>query len=215
MSETTHGSDQTNWNVEYEIAAPVRIRDPVAEALAVLAPGEPFVISYADVVKEAGHSCPTASGAFRIAQFGLAELYPNPDEYPVRGDIEVTTSGPKSDSTYGVMSRIVSYVTGAAEKDGFGGLAGGYGNRKDRLHFGDSDTVDPTFTFARTDTDDTVQVTYHVSKVPDAGPAMQYLRKLIDGTATDEERAAFAEAWHGRVQTVLTDDDLFTVTRME
>lgn len=67
----------------------------------------------------------------------------------------------------------------------------------------------------RTDTDNAVQVTYHVSEVPVAGPATQYLGKLIDGTATDEEREAFANAWHGRVQAVLTDDDLFTVTRVE
>lgn len=171
------------------------------------------MISYADVVKEAGHSCPTASGAFRIVQLGLAELYPN--EYPVRGDIDVIAGGPKSDATYGVMSRIVSYITGAAEEDGFGGLAGGYGDRKHHLHFGDADTVDPTFTFQRTDTDDAVQVTHHVGDVPAAGPATQYLEKLIDGTATDEGRTVFAEAWHGRVHTVLTDDDLFTITQLE
>lgn len=213
MNETTHQSDQTNWNVEYENVEPIRVRDPVAEALTVTGPGEPFVISYADVVKAAGHSCPTASGAFRIAQLGLAELYP--DGYPVRGDVEVTAGGSKDDPTYGVMSRIVSYVTGAAEADGFGGLAGGYGDRKHHLHFGDADGSDPSFTFKRTDTGDVVQVVYHVTEVPDAGPATQYLSKLIDGTATDEERAAFADAWHGRVQTVLTDDDLFTVSRTE
>ncbi|WP_458189648.1 hypothetical protein [Haladaptatus sp. NG-WS-4] len=213
MNETTYQSDLTNWNVEYEDVEPIRIRDPVAEALTVLEPGEPFVISYADVVKEAGHSCPTASGAFRIIQLGLAALYP--DEYPVRGDVEVTTGGPKSDATYGVMSRIISYVTGAAEEDGFGGLTGGYGDRKHHLHFQNADEAEPTFTFERTDTDDVVQVTYHVGNVPSAGPTTQYLEKLIDGTATDEERTAFAEAWHGRVRVVLTDDDLFTVTQVE
>ncbi|GAB3670426.1 hypothetical protein [Halopiger thermotolerans] len=215
MSEHTRDRDRTNWNIEYENVDPIRIRDPVAEALAVLKPGEPFVISYADVVTEAGHSCPTASGAFRIAQLGLGELYPDPDEYPVRGDVEATAGGPKSDATYGVMSRIVSFVTGAAEEDGFGGLADGYGDRKRLLHFGDADATDPTFTFERTDTGEAVRVTYHVGDVPGPGPAAQYLEKLIDGTATDEERAAFAEAWHGRVRTVLTDDDLFTVERVE
>lgn len=214
MSEPTNRNDQTNWNVEYETVDPIRIRDPVAEALTVLEPGEPFVISYADVVKAAGHSCPTASGAFRIAQLGLAGLYPGPDEYPVRGDVEVTAGGPKADATYGVMSRIVSYVTGAAEEDGFGGLAGGCGDRRHHLHFGDADAAEPTFTFERTDTDDAVRVTYHVGDVPGAGPVTQYLESLIDGTATDEERATFAEAWHGRVSTVLTDDDLFTVTEV-
>lgn len=215
MTELTHENDRTNWNVEYEDVEPIRIRDPVAEALAVLEPGKPFVISYADVVKEAGHSCPTAAGAFRIAQLGLNDLYRDSNEYPVRSDVEVTAGGPRDEPTHGVMSRIVSYITGAAEEDGFGGLAGGYGDRKHQLHFSDSDEVDPRFTFKRTDTGDAVQVTYHVERVPEAGPGTQYLGKLIDGTATNEERAAFAEAWHGRVQTILTDDDLFTVTPVE
>jgi len=38
------------------------------------------------------------------------------------------------------MSRIISFVTGATEDDGFGGLAGGYGGRCDLLHF---DAFDP------------------------------------------------------------------------
>ncbi len=179
--------------------------------LTVLEPGEPFVISYADVVKIAGHSCPTASGAYRIVQLGLDALYP--DGYPVRGDVDVLAGGPKDDPTYGVMARLVSYVVGAAEEDGFGGLAGGYGSRKDLLRFGDIKEDGPTFVFTRTDTNESVRVTYHVGDVPEAGGAGRYLQKLLDETATVAEREAFSEAWHGRVGTVLTDDDLFTVER--
>lgn len=232
-SETTHADDsaadqrtehrQTAWQVSYDDVTLIRIRDPVAEALCVLDPGEPFVIGYEDAVMAAGHSCPTAAGAYRITQLGLEALYPDatdtgdgdPQALPVRGDIEVLAGGPKSDSTYGVMSRIVSYVTGAAEEDGFAGLAGGHGNRKDHLHFGDLDTVDPTFRFHRRDTGDTVEVRYHVGDVPGAGPATQHLPKLIDGTATPEQREAFASAWHARVETVLTEDGLFTVRSVD
>jgi hypothetical protein len=66
---------------------------------------------------------------------------------------------------------------------------------------------------SRGDTDESVRITYRVADVPDAGPATRYLPKLIDGTATSSEREAFAEAWHGRVRAVLTDDDLFAVER--
>ncbi|MFB6184816.1 MAG: FmdE family protein [Haloarculaceae archaeon] len=201
--------DRTNWRTVYENVDPIRIRDPVAEALAVLDPGDSFVIDYADVVTAAGHSCPTAAGAYRITQLGLDALYPDGD--PVRSDIEVTAGGPRDDPTYGVMARLVSYVTGAAGVDGFGGLAGGYGGRDGLLHFEDEPATEPTVEFRRTDTGDVVRVTYHVGDVPDAGPATRYLPKLLDGTATAEERDAFAEAWHGRVRTVLTDDDLFAV----
>ena len=211
MNQTHTHTDRTNWHVAYENVEPIHIRDPVAEALTVLEPGEPFVIDYADVVKAAGHSCPTASGAYRIVALGLDALYP--DEHPIRGDINAVAGGPKTDPTYGVMSRIVSYVTGAAEDDGFGGLTGGYGGRQNLLRFGDIERDGPTFGFERIDTGESVHVTYHVADVPDAGPGVEFLQNLTDGTATVEEREAFSDAWHGRVSTVLTDDDLFTVHR--
>jgi formylmethanofuran dehydrogenase subunit E len=208
-SQTDETQTETHWNVEYDVE-PIRIRDPVAEALAVLDPEQPFVVTYEDVVKAAGHSCPTAAGGFRIAQLGLDALYPNTD--PVRSDVEVHAGGPRDDPSYGVLSRIISYVTGAAEEDGFGGLAGGHGDRRHLLHFGDDGGgAEPSFVFERTDTEDAVRVTYHVSRIPDAGDAVEYLPKLVQGTATSEERAAFREDWHARVRTVLHDDGLFTV----
>ncbi|EMA14135.1 hypothetical protein [Haloarcula amylolytica] len=201
---------RTNWQVNYDVD-PIEIRDPVAEALGVLEPGEPFIITYRDAVKEAGHSCPTASGAYRIVQLGLDALYP--DDYPVRSEIEVQAAGPRDDAAYGTMSRIISYVTGATEEDGFSGLAGGYGGRRDLLRFDmfDPGTAEPTFRFRRTDTDETIEVTYHVSDVPDGGPVIGNLQGILDGSASDHQRAAFADAWHRRVQVVLRDDSLFSV----
>jgi len=210
----TQSRTETNWAVEYDVE-PIRIRDPVAEALVVLEPGEPFVITYRDIVKEAGHSCPTASGAYRITQLGLDALYP--EDLPVRSDIEVLAPEPRDDATYGVMSRIISYITGAAQVDGFGGLGNGVGNRRELLAFDafDAETAEPTFRFRRTDTAKTVEVIYHVSDVPDGGPAMGNLRRILDGIADEDERELFAEAWHGRARNVLSDDSLFTVTTVD
>ncbi|MFB6146805.1 MAG: hypothetical protein ABEJ08_03885, partial [Halobacteriaceae archaeon] len=157
----------------------------------------------------------TASGAYRIAQLGLDALYP--DDLPVRSEVEVLAAGPRDDATYGVMGRLISYVTGAAEEDGFGGLAGGYGDRQNMLTFDafEPDSAAPTFRFRRTDTDETVEVTYHVGDVPDGGPALGNLQQIIDGTAGEDDRELFAEVWHGRVQRVLSDDSLFTVTTVD
>lgn len=201
---------ETNWAVEYDVE-PIRIRDPVAEALAVLEPGTPFVITYTDVVKAAGHSCPTAAGAYRITQLGLDALYT--DDYPVRSDIEVLAAGARSDGSYGVMGQLISYVTGAAQEDGFGGLGRGYGDRKNLLTFEafEPDEADPTFRFRRIDTDETVEVSYHITEVPDGGPALNNLQRIIDNKADDEDRAAFAEAWHGRVRAVLSGESLFSL----
>ena len=208
---TNNGDDPaTDWAVHYDVE-PVRIRDPVAEALTVLDPGEPFVITYADVVKAAGHSCPTAAGAYRLTQLGLDALYP--EALPVRSEVEVVAAGPREDATYGVMGRLVSFVTGVAGADGFGGLAGGHGGRRNTLTFDgfDPETPDPTFRFRRTDAGETVEVTYRVGAVPDGGPAVGNLRRIVEGVASESERAAFAEAWHGRIRTVLADDALFAV----
>jgi hypothetical protein len=40
---------------------------------------------------------------------------------------------------------------------------------------------------------------------------MGALQQILDGSATAEQRDAFEDAWHGRVQAVLSDDSLFTV----
>jgi len=78
-----------------------------------------------------------------------------------------------------------------------------------------SDGADPAFRFRRTDTDETVEVTYHVGDVPDGGPALGSLQQIIDGTASEDDRELFADVWHGRVRSVLSDDSLFTVTTVE
>lgn len=62
---------------------------------------------------------------------------------------------------------------------------------------------------------ESIEVTYHVSDVPDSGPAFGPLQRIIDGTASEEDRELFAEAWHGRVQKVRSDDSLFSVTSVE
>lgn len=206
-------STVTEWAIDYDVE-PIKIRDPAAEALTVLEPGHPFVVTYRDVVKAAGHSCPTASGAYRITQRGLEALYP--DDYPIRGEVAVLAAGPRDDPVYGVMSRIISYITGAAGDDGFGGLGDGVGDRRDLLRFDAfvPENEGPTFRFRRTDTEETITVTYHVGDVPDGGPAMGKLKSILDESASTKDRQAFAEAWHGRVQRVLQDDSLFSVAQL-
>lgn len=203
------GQTPVTWRQSSDDLDPILIRDPIAEVLGVLPDGEPFEISYVDVVRIAGHSCPAAAGAFRITETGLAALYP--DDRPVRSRVAVQAGGTRDDHPTGVIARLVSYVTGAAGPDGFGGLGKGFGGRADLLTYDDRPGEGVRFAFQRTDTDEAVEVVYHLDDVPSLGPAAGHLPDVIDGTATRDERDEFERAWHARVDAVLTDDDLFAV----
>jgi hypothetical protein len=205
-------ADRGGWpeSVAYDLERdPIRVRDPVAETLGVCRPGQPFEISYADVVKLAGHSCPATAGSYRIAEAGLDALYP--DSTPVRGDVSVLARGPPDDHRYGVTSRVVSYVTGAEDERGFDGLAGGFGGRREHLQYEDSPTTPITYVLERADTGQSATVEYHLDDLPPLGEARSLLPAVVDGTVTDAERVAFLEAWHDRVRTALSGDQYVSV----
>ena len=112
-----------------------------------------------------------------------------------------------------MTARLVSYVTGAAGEDGFAGLVGGHGARNGLLTYGNSDLEGTLVEFTRTDTDETASVVFRSSALPAVGPAARHLPDLIDRTATDEERAAFATAWHDRVERILRGEEYVFVDR--
>lgn len=58
---------------------------------------------------------------------------------------------------------------------------------------------------------ESVEVTSHVSEVPDGGPSIGALQQILDGSVTAEQRDWVSDTWHGRVEAVLSDDSLFTV----
>ncbi|MFB6093957.1 MAG: hypothetical protein ABEJ77_03345 [Halanaeroarchaeum sp.] len=206
-------TDTDSWRRSFDAVDPIRVRDPVAEALGVLPPGEPFAVEYADVVTVAGHSCPAAAGAFRVAETGLDALYP--DALPVRSEVAVQVGGAREDHPIGVIGRLLSVVTGAAGEDGFRGLADGYGGRENMLGYAERGGEGLRFAFQRTDTDRAVEVAYDIEAVPDLGPAKAHLPEILEGTADEDDREAFEAAWHGRVEAVLTGDDLFATEQVE
>ena len=74
-----------NYPKFYETIESIKVRDPLSEALGAFENGE-YAFSYIDVVKSAGHSCPTVAGAYIITLEGLKVLYT--DILPVRGNIK-------------------------------------------------------------------------------------------------------------------------------
>jgi len=188
---------------------PLTLRDPLAETLGA-ALGGIMVYRYEDVVRLAGHSCPTVAGAWLMARHGLAALYP--EDLPERGGIRVELRGALDAGTTGVVGSVLGFLTGAAGEGGFKGLGGRHG-RRNLLAYGVEMPDEVRFT--RLDTGASVGVDYHPERVPPAPEMAPLLARVVGGTAAAEEREAFARLWQDRVRRILvdqaTDPDLVVV----
>ncbi len=185
----------------YDQVETITLYDPLAEILGSFEKGE-ITFSYLQVVQIAGHSCPTVGGAYLMTLKALQTLYP--DTLPVRGEIKVSFKESLEDGVAGVISNVISNITGATDKSGFKGLGGKFA-RHSLMDFEAQISANARFT--RTDTDESVDVFYNPQSVP-ANPNMQpLLQKTMQKTATDEERKLFGSYWQERVKEILTNYD--------
>lgn len=207
---------QTRWKQPfYEETEPIKLREPLAEFLGAINKDEEFIFTYADVVKMAGHSCPSVSGAYKITQKALKALYGN--ETPRRGEISVKILGDVDHGANGPMSQVISLITGAAPETGFSGLGQRFG-RKNKLTFDGKNEEANTFVFTRDDNGKSVKVIYHPQRIPQAREDLSgLLAKCVVGTASKKERQKFQEIWQSGVKAVLCEEveGLFEVKETE
>jgi formylmethanofuran dehydrogenase subunit E len=198
--------EQTKFNKSFfDSVEPIKMKDPLAVALGAMDKNEPFVFTYTDAVKLAGHSCPAVSGAYKLTQVALKSLYGN--ETPVRGQIKVTFKGGVGSKVNGPISQVVTLITGASGETGFKGLGGGRYNRQNLLSFDETKEADEdavcTVIFERMDNKKKIEISYNNSMLP-ANPKMGDLMPLaVTGKGTDAEIREFGELWHERVKAVL------------
>ncbi len=203
----TKGEKKMNKRFYDEVEA-IKMRDPFAVALGVLAKDDVFIYKYEDAVKLAGHSCLAVSGAYRLTQVALKNIYG--DEISVRGEIEVTFRGSVEHGANGPISQVVTLITGAAADNGFHGLGGVKFKRSNLLKF-DKNNLPPagsicSVIFHRADTGKSVEITYRNDMLP-GNPKMGALMPLaISGTGSAEEINEFGDMWNDRVRMVLLDD---------
>ena len=186
---------------------PIRLREPFAETLGVFTK-EDTVLEYTfvDVVKLAGHACPTTAGAYLCCLEALKALYP--DDIPVRGDISITIYGEPDEGVYGVISQVFGLLTGAAPTSGFRGLGHRF-KRKDLLTFYPQ-KIEPNalcFEFQRSDADQYVLVKFYPHKIPfpdeNSKRLAALLEKVIWEAAKEEERKEFQDLWMSKVENML------------
>ena len=179
---------------------PIKLQDPLADLLGAFENGE-YEISYLEVVKGAGHSCPTVAGAYLMTQHALKALYP--DSRAVRGDIEVFFKEDLEDGVTGVIGNVISYITGATDKSGFKGLGGKFA-RHSLMHFG-SDIDSANVRFCVKSSGKYVDVFYDPSSIP-ADPSMQPLMQhIMQGLASKEEKKKFGKLWQKRVADIFAN----------
>ena len=186
----------------YDNVESIKLYDPLADILGAYENGE-YEITYNEVVKSAGHSCPTVAGAYLMAEAALKELYG--EKRAVRGDIEVYFKESLEEGVAGVIGNVISHITGATGKSGFKGL-GGRSPRHSLMFYG-AEIGSASARFISKSMNKTIDIFYDHSSIP-ADPKMQPLmQKVVQSTATKEEEKLFGELWQRRVELLFANKD--------
>ena len=182
----------------FDAVPAIAVVDALAETLGA-ADGGVIEYRYVDAVKLAGHSCPTVAGAWLMTRAALRRLYPG--ETPRRGEIRVELRQAIDEGVAGVVASVAGLVTGAAHEGGFKGLAGRFA-RQGLLRFGVPMSGEIRFT--RVDNGRSVELSHQPQGVPRPAGLSELLRDALGPHASPAMRRAFADAWQGWVQAILT-----------
>ncbi len=158
--------------------------------------------SYLDVVKSAGHSCPTVAGAYLMAQMGLKALYLG--EIPQRGEIFVSFSEDCAEGVAGVIANVFTQITGATEKFGFKGIGGNF-VRHDLMKF--NDIISSSVKLQRLDTGKSIEVVYNPSVINTNSLQSQLMEKILKKTATQDDKILFGKIWQEKVADIFKNKD--------
>ena len=179
----------------------IKVKDPLSEVLGAFDAGE-YEFSYLDVVKAAGHSCPTVAGAYIITDEALKVLFP--EGRALRGGVKVEFEESLEEGVAGVIGNVISQITGATDKSGFKGLQGQFA-RHSLMKF--NADISSSARFTRVDNAKSVDVTYNPESVKPNPKMMQLMQKLGSGSATAAEVKEFGELWQDRVKRIFENRD--------
>ena len=175
----------------------IKLRDDLASFLGAFEDGI-IEFSYLDIVKSAGHSCPTVLGAYLMTLKGLEALYKN--EVPKRGEIIVEFKESQIAGVAGAIGNVIMNITGAATNNGFKGISGKY-DRNHLMKF-EQDINSANVRFTRVDTLKSIDVFYDASSVKPHEDMNFLMQKSLQGNASNEEKKEFAKLWQQRVEDI-------------
>ncbi len=188
-----------NYPIFFDKVETITLFDPLSQVLGSFDDGK-ITFTYKDIVKLAGHSCPTVGGAYLMTLRALESLYT--DSLPVRGQIKVEFKEDEKEGVAGVIGNVISDITGATHTSGFKGLNGNFA-RHSLMFF--NAQIDSSARFTRTDTGKSVDVYYNPNTVPPSPQMKPLMQKVMTQTATPDEIKAFGELWQARVEKILCE----------
>ena len=188
-----------NYPVFFNKAKTIKLKDTLSDFLGTFEDGI-IEYSYLEIVKAAGHSCPTVAGAYMMCAKALEKLYP--DSLPIRGQIKIEFKNDITEGVTGVISNVISQITGATDKTGFKGIAGNFVRHSLLSYNAD---INGLIKFSRIDNNMSVEVSYNPIIPPK--PEMQILmQKTLSNNASEKEKKEFGELWQQRVKEILIDN---------
>lgn len=179
----------------------IKVQDPLSNVLGAFDMGI-YEFSYLDVVKSAGHSCPTVAGAYLMTLMALKALYD--DELAVRGNIKVEFKEALEDGVAGVIGNVVSQITGATDRSGFKGLNGKFA-RHSLMDF--NSDINSSCRFTRVDSGKSIDIFYDASSVKPSQGLQPLMQKIMAGSAEAEEIKEFGKLWQDRVKRIFEKSD--------
>ena len=193
MPENPEAKPTNGFRDFFAEVKPLQMRDPFAQTLGAFKKEDAVMeYSFLDVVKMAGHACPTTVGAYLCCRQALKTLYK--DETPIRGDIAITVYGDPDEGVYGVIGQVFTLLTGAAPESGFRGIG-----HKFKARICSYST--------RMGTGQTVLVKFFPHRIPfptEKNKRMgELMQKVLSETATQDEIRQFQDLWMEKVKKML------------
>lgn len=189
------------YPIFFDTIEALTLYDPLSEALGAFEKGL-ITYHYVDLVKNAGHSCPTIAGAYLMVREGLKALYG--DAIPQRGAIRVTFKEAQNEGTTGVVANVFSLITGATDTWGFKGL-GGVFVRTGLLSF--HEDIPLYVRMMRLDTQQSVDIAYNPNKLSCDARLQPLMSKLLTKTLDEAEKELFRALWQEKVRKILENFD--------
>ena len=190
-----------NYPTFFEKIDNIVVKDELSQLLGIFEDGV-MEFSYLDIVKSAGHSCPTVAGAYLMAYEGLKALYK--EELPIRGEIFVSFKEDCGDGVAGVIANVFTQITGATEQFGFKGIGGNYA-RHDLMQFNADITSDVKL--QRLDTGKIVEVFYDPSSIGTNPLQSKLMEKILKQTATQDDKILLGKIWQERVESIFKNKE--------